>query len=282
VLIQLLVNSLSLWGHFALLAVSFYFASVGCRHFNFATGLAFLAGPYVALQVQDLAGTWMALPTSLLCVGTLGYLYHKASIAAYRHGARQGQLLLISLAVLGISENLFSAIFGPGSQKLPLTVTGQEPIKITQSFFLITLSVIILIDIVWRRSIFGLSLQALNESRLNLRLRGFNVDAIERTTAILGFLLAGAAGILWSIDLRIRPAMGFEACLIGVVAFIVGPMLTTGPRGLILASMGIVLIRLPLILFFEGDWDLASPMILLVLASTLRPAKGLVRKRHAT
>jgi branched-subunit amino acid ABC-type transport system permease component len=270
VLAQLLANSAALWGHYALLAVSFYFASVGCRHFNFATGLAFLVGAYITLQAQTLIGIWAALPFSLLCVAVLGYLYYEGSVAAYRHGSRPGQLLLISLAVLGASENLLAALFGPGSQKLFITGTGQESLKSSQVFLLLTLCLVGCIDILWRKSLFGLSLQALSESRLNLRLRGFNVDAIERTTAILGFVLGGAAGIIWSMDLRIRPSMGFEACLIGVVTFIVGPMLMEGPRGLILASLGIVLIRLPMILLFEGDWDTASPLVLLALASGTR------------
>jgi branched-chain amino acid transport system permease protein len=279
VLTQFLANSVSLWGHYALLAAAFYFASVGCRHFNFATGLAFLAGPYIALQIQGIAGTWVALLVSLLLVSLIGYLYYEGSVAAYRRGNRPGQLLLISLAVLGISQNLFSALFGPSSRKLVFVAIGIDMTLFSQALLLLALSIVGVIDILWRRSLFGLSLQALNESRLNLRLRGFNVDAIERTAAILGFLLGGVAGILWGLDLRVRPAMGFEVCLIGVVTFIVGPILAEGPRGLILASLGIVLIRLPLIIAFEGDWDMASPLLLLVLASIVRSARTAFKER---
>jgi branched-chain amino acid transport system permease protein len=132
--------------------------------------------------------------------------------------------------------------------------------------------------IAWRMSLLGKELRALIESRLALMLRGHSVSRLERTAAIGGFAIAGLDGVLWSLDTRIRPDMGLDASLVGVVCFVVGPLLFEGPAGLLAAALGIALVRFPLILYLEADWTMTATILVLGLALLARRAGYLVAK----
>lgn len=111
-----------------------------------------------------------------------------------------------------------------------------------------------------------MALRGLAESRLNLMLRGYNVQALERIVAAMGFVIAGLGGTLWSINSRIRPSMALEASLIGVATFIIGPMIAKGLWGLIITSLVMALLKLLMALFLEGDWAMTVPLIVFSIA----------------
>lgn len=286
-LLQHLSNTLQLWTYYSLLACGFYFASVSCRHFNFTTGFAYLLGPYVVL-VFLLHGMWsVGIAVSLISCAGLGLLYHYLAAWLFRRGSREGQLLIISLAIMAIGENGIALAFGSTSKSLwpfkpedilisrySINVTIQEFVSL-----IVSSGAILLILLLWRRSTLGIALRGLIDSRLNLMLRGYNVQALEGIVAAIGFLLAGLAGILWSIDLRVRPSMSMEASLIGVVTFIVGPMLADGIWGLVLASLTIAVLKLPVSLFLEGDWSMTMPLIIFFMALLFYRGKVILRVR---
>jgi branched-subunit amino acid ABC-type transport system permease component len=109
----------------------------------------------------------------------------------------------------------------------------------------------------------GIALRGLMDSRLNLILRGYNVQLLENLAAGSGFAIVGLAGILWSIDVRVRPPMSLEVDVIGVVTFIVGPMIARGLAGLIWASCAISVVKLLMVLGLQGDWGMTSSLLLL-------------------
>ncbi|HET7200955.1 MAG TPA: hypothetical protein VFI80_09130, partial [Burkholderiales bacterium] len=181
-LFQHAYNAILLWGQYSLLALAFYFSSVGCRHFNFVAGVAFLIAPYVTLELVRLSVPWeIAIFTGLVAAGFFGLLYRESTTWMYRRGARPGQLLLVSLATLGIGENGLALVFGSVSRRLelaqgtfltlgPVAVTGAQLVHIS-----VALAVALGLLILWRISLIGKALRALLESRLGLLLRGYSV-----------------------------------------------------------------------------------------------------------
>jgi branched-chain amino acid transport system permease protein len=273
-LLQHLFNTLLLWVYFSLLAFGFYFASISCRHFNFATGFGYLLGPYIAWTFLSRGIGGIGIALSVASCAVFGLLYHHLSVWLSRRGSREGQLLIISLGIMAIGEN--SLVMAFGSTSISLWPFAPENILISTSYLAVTIqqllfllfgiSIITSILLFWRKAIWGIAFRGLVDSRLNLMLRGYNVYALESTATIIGFLLAGAGGILWSLDARVRPSMAMESSLVGVVTFIVGPMLAGGLWGLILASLAMALLKLFFSLFLEGDWSMTVPLILLFTA----------------
>jgi branched-subunit amino acid ABC-type transport system permease component len=271
---QYLYNSLQNFLFYCLLSYSFYLSSIGCRHFNFAVGAAFLCGPYAALNFLKWTNNFFFsfIAAALIC-GIVGFIYRELSVRLFRRGSGPGQLLIISLGILGIAENAISLLFGRNSQTLwnfnksdvwlsiaSVNITFQQIVFISVSGFIV-LSCIFS----WEYSLLGKLLRAMNDSRFGISLRGYSVNAIENAVSAMGFLFAGTAGILWATDVSIKPTMGMEAPLIGVVAYIAGPLLGRDLFGLALASLCMVALRLFISLSFEQDWGMTSNLLLLVI-----------------
>jgi branched-subunit amino acid ABC-type transport system permease component len=269
-LIQHSYNTLQVWIYYSLIAYGFYFASISCRHFNFTTALGFLAGPYVVLATENLGPTAGVAVAFAVCFG-LGFSYSHLSAWLIKKGAREGQLLVISLAIMAVGENLVTMVFGNTSRSLwhfaPrdlliafswITVTRQQLV-----YFVVGATTLMLSLVLWRKAMIGIALRGLMDSRLNLILRGYNVQLLESLAAGSGFAIVGLAGILWSIDVRVRPPMSLEVDVIGVVTFIVGPMIARGLAGLIWASFAISMVKLLMVLGLQGDWGMTSSLVLL-------------------
>jgi branched-subunit amino acid ABC-type transport system permease component len=260
---------------YALVGCGFYLASTGARHFAFAAALGFLIAPYCALSVATAPGRIASAVAGLTACAAVGLAYRTASACLSRRGAGEGQLLIISLALLGIGSNVVAIWFGSESVTL---ATGAGALHLLGIRFAPDQLLVVLIGVLclalvlrqWHGALVGKMLQALLESRLNLALRGINVGAIEVAATTAGFVLVGVAGLLWSVDGRVKPAMSIEIGVIGAVASIVGPMIRPGPAGLILASLGLAVIRTMLSLTLEGDWSMSAMLVLLAAALLLR------------
>lgn len=284
-LLQHLFNGLLAWTYCTLVAFGFYFASVGCRHFNFTTGFGYLLGPYIVLFFL-LHQLWpVGIGISLLGCAGVGALYHSLSARLSKKGLREGQLLIVSLGIMAAGQNGLAFLFGSTSQALwpfnaadafyqyqSLVITRQEFISIVVGGGLI-----VALLLVWRKSLLGIALRGLLESRLNLMLRGYNVNALEKIISSAGFLLVGVAGILWASDSRVRPSMALDASLIGIVTFIVGPILAEGLWGLLFASFAIALVKVLFTLFLQGDWAMTVPLIVFLAALLVYRGKLVLR-----
>ncbi len=272
--VQYFLNFVEIAALYSLVACGFYLITISTRHFAFAAAIGFMIVPYSAvLPEAGFAKLAMILLGLALC-GAFGFIYQKIAGHLSSKGAREGQLLIVSLAIMGIGENVVTLVFGSSSQTLSsalglpslimshIHVSGQQLTALVFGW-----SILILIVFQWRCSLIGKILQALVESRLNLALRGVSVSRVETWTAITGFIIVGVSGVLWAIDGRIKPAMCTEVGVVGAVSFIIGAMIKTGPIGLIVAATALAFGRLLLSLTLEGDWSMTA--MLLVLGCTL-------------
>jgi branched-subunit amino acid ABC-type transport system permease component len=260
---------------YALVGCGFHLASTGTRHFAFAAALGFLVAPYSALPTSSMPVRIAAAGAGLAACAALGLAYRAGSERLSRSGSGEGQLLIISLALLGLGSNVLAIWFGSESHTLSLTAGAVQLFGLrlpADQLLVVVLSASCLALVLrqWHGALVGKTLQALIESRLNLALRGIDVRAIETGATMAGFALLGIAGLLWAADGRVKPAMSIEVGVIGAVTSIVGPMIRTGPAGLILAALGLAVIRTGLSLTLEGDWAMSAMLILLAAALLVR------------
>ena len=268
------LNTLEIAGLYSLVAYGFYFASISTRHFSFAAALGFLIAPYCALNSKCGSSMFTVSLLGLSLCGVVGLAYQLASAYLSRKGAREGQLLIVSLASMSIGENVITLLFGSSSQTTSMNIAFIDKVWpwARVSFSQVTVvalawGALVAILVAWRSSLVGKTLQALVESRLNLSLKGAPVRRIEASVAAFGFILIGASGTLWAFDGRIKPAMCTEIGVIGAVTFIVGALIRPGLGGLLVSALALALVRLSLSLFLEGDWQMTA--MLLVLGCTL-------------
>lgn len=274
-LVAALYETMLLYG---LVAAGFYLASIGCRHFCFAGAASFVSVPYMTLSASNGTALTIAVALALAIVGLVGVLYRRASASLIAGGAREGPLLVLSLAAMALVENSITLVFGGSSRTVASFITSDIFAGLTfRQFIVVTVGTTILTTLVvsWRGALAGKLVQALIESRLNLALRGWSISAIETILAAAGFACLGAAGFLWAFDGRIKPAMCTEVAIVGAVSFIVGSMSSHGVRAVIGAAAMLAVARFGLSVAFEGDWSMTAVLLLLLVALVLRPPRSI-------
>jgi branched-subunit amino acid ABC-type transport system permease component len=258
---------------YSLIACGFYFASIATRHFCFGAAASFVIAPYSVLSVTGGVAWIIAGLLGLGICAVAGMLYLRVSILLSTRGAREGQLLIFSLATMALAENLVTAFFGSASKTLWIDLDSTGTIIIARQQLVVVIlgaAFVLAIVVIWRAALIGKIVQALIESRLNLALRGLPIRIIEQLLASTGFVCLGISGLLWSMDGRVKPAMVVEVAVVGAVTHIIGTMFNSGVLGVILAAVGLAVVRLVLSLTLEGDWSMTAMLLLLGLALVVR------------
>jgi len=255
---------------YSLVACGFYFASTATRHFCFVAAVPFVIVPLGVSLCSDGPVRVLGAFASFGACALLALLYKNLSATLSSHGAREGQLLILSLAGMTAIENVITALYGSASRTLwlPQGPTFTSGISMQQiAVILLALASVGAIVTVWHRALFGKVMRALVESRLNLSLRGFPVPTIEAFAAVVGFLCIGLGGLFWALDGRIKPSMTTEVAIIGAVTLIVSTMIDVGLLGLIATAVTLAVVRTFLSLTLEGDWSMTAMLVLLCIAA---------------
>ncbi|MGE0117561.1 MAG: branched-chain amino acid ABC transporter permease [Dongiaceae bacterium] len=231
VLIQQLVNALSLGGTYALLALglAIVFSMMGL--INFAHGeLMTLAG----------YGLWLVLLLSLpfglglvvaVAVGVAAAVAMERVAFRPVRGANAAALLLTSFAVSGILQVAFQVLISPRARPVPIpsflggawTVGGLQLGAIQSVSILATFLLLGALTLFFKRSAIGISMRAAAGDFDVARLMGIRANAVIAAAFAISGLLAGFAAAFWIAQRgSVDPLMGFVPVLKAFIAVIVG------------------------------------------------------------
>jgi len=229
---QLIVNGIIAGSIYVLIAIGFTVIYRTVKFFHFAHGVVYAVGAYLVYTFFVLLGLNSVFSfllssglTALLGVGIDRFVYRplrnrKASTLIF---------LIASFGVFIFLQNLLQLIFG--AQILTLrtgpVVEGHHfwGAVITNTQILIIVAGFILFILCWlfiQKTKFGKAIRAVSDDPLGARVVGINSERIIRGVFAIGSALAGAAGILISLETNIEPTMGMNAILKGIVASIIG------------------------------------------------------------
>jgi branched-chain amino acid transport system permease protein len=221
-LAQFFINSNIIGCTYFLAAIGFTIIYRIAKFFHFAHGIVYAAGAYlgytflVLLKINPIISLFM----SIILVALLGVVIDRSVYLVF---------LLSSFGVFIFIQNLLQLIFG--AQILTLR-TG--PIKeghhflggvITDIQILIIVSSLFIFLIIWllvQKTKFGKAIRAVSDDPVGARVSGINSEKIIVAVFAIGSALAGAAGILVSLETNIEPTMGLNAILKGIIACIIG------------------------------------------------------------
>lgn len=244
---QQLINGLAQGSIYALIALGYTMVFGVLRFINFAHGDVFMlgafAGLYTAPKLLTLFGGGPSLPgatavllVAMLICAAIGILIEKLCYRPLRDRPR----LTVLITAIGVSlflENAGQYAFGVDPQSFPeiivdraieipetwgaisaLTITiGQILVVGVTLFLLLALRFIVL------HTRLGMAMRALSYNPVAASLMGVNTDVVISFTFGLGSALAGAAGILTSIQQpSIDPLMGINIGLKAFVAAVLG------------------------------------------------------------
>jgi branched-chain amino acid transport system permease protein len=230
-LIQQIINAISLGGVYALLALglAIVFSIIGL--INFAHGELMTVSGYVLLGSLFFGVPWPAAALIAVAAGAVAAL--AMEVVAFRpmRGASITSLLLTSFAV----SSLLKVVFQNGISARPQAVA--MPDWMTGAYTLGSLSIgvgptisivtsvlaLIALEVFLRRTVTGTAMRAAAEDFNVVRLMGIPASRIIATAFALSGLLAGTASMLWVAQrASVDPMMGFTPVLKAFIATVVG------------------------------------------------------------
>lgn len=273
-LLQQLVNGISVGGVYALIASGYALIYSLIGFSNWAHGEVAMLGAYVALMfVTSLKLPFVvAVIVGILGAGLISALNERFAYRRIRE--KKSPTMFLMIAAMGLSivfQNGAMLLFGAKFQKFPPIIPvssigiGELSIGVLDLFTLIIAAVaLIVLEIVIRKTKFGLGVRAISSNSYTAALLGINVDKMYALVFIIAGALAGAAGILLGLKYNVYPTMGniglkafiasvfgglgsvsgaiLGAVIIGVIETMVSGYLNSGLRDLITFTLLIVIL----------------------------------------
>jgi len=282
--LQQLVNGLSLWSIYALIALGYTMVYGVLRLINFAHGDVYTAGAYAGYYLSrrlrgaepSIFSALLVMLGAMLACALLGILIERL---AYRPVRREARLTLLITAI-GVSlllENLAQLVFGPDPKFFPslapradfvlegVRVTSEQITVIAVSFLLM-----ILLRFFILKTRTGKAMRAVSFSLDASRLMGISTDKIIAITFALGSALAAAAGVLIGMQIpKIDPLMGIPYGLKAFVAAVLGGIGSV--PGAVLGGLLIGTSEVMVVGYLSSTYRDAIAFGILILVLLLRP-----------
>jgi len=281
--LQLLANGFVNAALYAMLAVGFGLIWRSLRIFHLAYGGLFIVSGYL---FQTLAVTTrLPIPlagilTVILSAG-LGWMIERALYRPfYRRKAGSSAILIASLGILIVLENMMAMIFGSELKTIPrelATVIRFGPIRLTP-IQLWGLGIgIVSVSILWflvRRLRTFKALWAMGDQPELIPVLGLPLYRLRILALAIGTAMAAIPACVITLDVGIDPFVGMSYLLIGAVAVLVGGI--DSYRGWILGATILAILQSLVVWKFSARWMDLVTFGLLVIMLLFRP-KGLVR-----
>ena len=297
--LQQLLNGLAQGGIYALIALGYTMVYGILRFINFAHGELVMLGAFAGFYLGPLAlrltggpshtAVGLALVGSMAACALIGVLIERLCYRPLRDQPRI-TVLITAIGVSLLLQNLGQLIFGADPKFFPELIVDRafeiparwgalSALTITYSQVLVLIITFILLAILHifiRHTRAGLAMRALSLNPVAARLVGVNLDRVIASTFALGSALAGAAGVLSSIQQpSIDPLMGINAGLKAFIAAVVGGI--GNLPGAVLGSIVIGLLEAMIVGYLSPTYRDSIVFIALILILLLRPA-GLLGK----
>ncbi len=229
---QLILNGLIAGYIYALIGLGFTVIYRTVKFFHFAHGAVYALGAYIAYTLVVSLGINPVISFFLaaMLAGLVGVLIDRLVYRPLRKRKAPNLVFLIaSFGVFIFIQNLLQLVYG--AQILTIR-TG--PVKeghhilgaiITDTQILILAMSIALCLGLWlfvKKTKLGKAMRAVADDPLAASVVGINPERIILAAFAIGSALAGAAGILVSLETNIEPTMGMNAILKGIIASIIG------------------------------------------------------------
>lgn len=219
VLIQQLINGISIGSVYALMAVGYSLVYSIMNFSNFAHGGVIMIGAYMGFFALAL----LALPFPLaLLLATVGAAILAIAIERVAYNPlrkRNAPYLYFIISAMGMSiflENLVIATIGPNFKTYP-KVFETKPIefggialgRLDIMMLIISAITLILLLIIIDKTKVGMAIRATAYNLKASALMGVNTDVIIFIVFGLGGAMAGIAGVLFGMKYTVYPQIGF-------------------------------------------------------------------------
>ena len=284
---QLCANAIVTGSAIALVGLGFGLVYYVGRFFNFAHGIFFTAGAYVAYFYGSHTGFGL-IPSVILATCSVTTLGFSIEVLVYRPlRQKRASSLVILLASLGIYvllQNFVSIGFGDDLKTLRQGTISEGLIlfgaRVTSvQIFMVVICAVLVSGLAFalRWTKLGRAMRAIGNDPELAMTCGIEIDTVMLYCMAMSAALAGIAGILVALDVGMVPSMGMEALMMAVVAIVVGGVGSI--PGITAASLLLGFARHFGIWAIGSEWQDAVSFLILLLFLFLRPI-GFFGKRR--
>lgn len=280
-LLQQLVNGLSLGSLYAIFAIGFglIFANMGIlnvAHGSFATWGVI---PAYLLVVSTGAPFWLALLVGIVGAGVIGLLAEWLAFKPLRD-RNAGMLgsIIVAVGIWIILLNLAEVVLGPNPTAMPEGTFPSRPIQLfglqIPPIFLVNWASLVIVavglSLFLKRTRFGAAIRAVGFKPETAAIVGVDTRLALSVTAVLAAGIAGLAGVLTSFSTNnVSFTTGEGLMLKGFAAVIIGGF--GNIRGAVIAGIGIGIVEAMTLQYLSTTYRDAITFGLLLLFLLVRP-----------
>ncbi|MFV0557430.1 MAG: branched-chain amino acid ABC transporter permease [Enterococcus sp.] len=278
-MIQQLINGLFLGSIYALLALGYTMVYGIIKLINFAHGEVYMIGSFIGyfLINQWKLGFFPALVLSMGASAVLGVLIEFLAYRPLRKSTRISALIT-AIGVSFLLQNIMAYFFTANTRPFPQVIERQvysfgfvEVSNIQLLILAVSLSLMILLQIIVKKTRMGKAMRAVSVDADAAQLMGINVNRTISFTFAIGSALAAAGGMLIGLYYNsIDPQMGVVPGLKAFVAAVLGGIGII--PGAALGGFVIGLIETIATALGFSDFKDAIVYIILILILLIRPA----------
>ena len=278
-LLQLLANGLVNAALFSMLAVGFGLIWRSLRVFHLAFGGIFVASGYIFRTLSVRAGwpPWMAGLATIFLAAIMGWLIELGLYRPFfKRKAASGAILIASMGVLVMLENIIAMIFGNELQTIP---RGMSPVVQIGTIRLTTLqiwgfgfgavSVTFLWILVHRLRTFK-AMWAMGDQPELIPVLGLPLNRLRAMALAVGTAMAAIPACVITLDLGIDPFVGMSYLLIAAVAVLAGG--ADSYRGWVTGAIVLAMLQSLVVWKFSARWMDMVTFGLLVAMLVFRPS----------
>ena len=280
-----LINSLSLGGIYAMIALGYTMVYGIAKMLNFAHGDIIMVGGYIIYTFMALNNPLLAILMAVVFCVLLGITIEKIAYRPLR-GASPLAVLITAIGVSYLLQSLAQIIFGSANKMVTVydfgtvTILGTAVQVSTLVTLAVTVVVMVSLTMFVKYTRLGRAMIAVSEDKGAAQLMGINVNGIITITFAIGSALAALAGLFYLLKSpSISPTLGampgikaFTAAVIGGIGSIPGAML----GGILLGVVESISYKITAI----APYTDAIEFSILIIILLVRPTGFLGKKRR--
>ena len=275
-MIQTLLNALASAAIIAPAAVGFTLIFTLFRYANFASGAFVVFGAYAAWVANTMFGLplWISALAAMVVVSLLVTVSDRLVFKPLR-GRSGGTLLLVSVALSFVVENVLRFAFGSSMRGYDLPLVGPMVfggVRVTWEMIAViaaALAAIAAVGLVLTFTRTGQSLRAVADNPSLAEVRGLPVDRVRLFGLAVAGALFGLSGTLAGVDLAIEPSLAWVITIPVIAAAIFGGL--GSPAGAAIGALVIGLAEELTVLFISPPYKAAVGFVVIALILLLRP-----------
>ena len=283
--LQLLVNGLVTGCALGVVSVSFGLIYATTKLFHVAhagvyTLAGYLAWSLVRQGVPDVVSLLVAMVASAAVGATIqGVLYAELE----RRRATHLVVLIASLGILAVMQNVIAAVYTPNILQFPLPwssrMIGLGGVRLTWTQVLtVILCLGAFAGIMWfsHWTILGKQIRAVASNPFLAEITRLRPQRVYVTVVAIGSAVVALPGVLVPLDLGLQPYGGVTPLLTATIAMIAGGIGSIG--GSFLLAVGIAVLQNLSLLVMPGEWSIGVTFGIFVIFMLFRPT-GLFTRR---